>query len=91
MCRLGTRTLADYDGKMPEEEPPDHVKEQYWRVGNALAFPLGSPEYAKTMTEISDYNAERMYHMGVVGLAPKLFIANKDIRNIPDHYGADAE
>ena len=89
---LGTKTLADFeDGTFPGEEPPEHIKEQYYRVETATSFPLGSEEYKVLMQEIYDYNAEHLYHMGTIGLAPKLHIVDNNLRNIPDRFGADAE
>ena len=88
----GTRTLADdYGGEMPGEEPPEHVKEQYYRVEEATTFPLGSPDYKKLMTEIFDYQADYLYHMGTIGLAPKVHIAKKNLGNVPEAYTPDAE
>ena len=88
----GTKTMADFeDGMFPGEEPPEHVKEQYYRVEQATSFPLGSEEYKVLMQEIYDYNAEYLYHLGTIGLAPKLHIVDNDLRNIPDRFGADAE
>ena len=88
----GTKTMADFeDGMFPGEEPPEHVKEQYYRVEQATSFPLGSEEYKVLMREIYDYNAEYLYHLGTIGLAPKLHIVDNDLRNIPDRFGADAE
>ena len=89
---LGTKTLADFEGgKFPGEEPPEHVKEQFYRVERATSVPLGSPEYTKLMEEIYDYNAELLYHMGTIGMAPKLHIVDNDLRNVPEQFGADAE
>ena len=89
---VGTKTLADFEGgKFPGEEPPEHVKEQFYRVERATSVPLGSPEYTKLMEEIYDYNAELLYHMGTIGMAPKLHIVDNDLRNVPEQFGADAE
>ena len=89
---LGTKSLADFEGgKFPGEEPPEHVKEQFYRVERATSVPLGSPEYTKLMEAIYDYNAETLYHMGTIGMAPKLHIVDNNLRNVPEQFGADAE
>ena len=54
-------------------------------------MPLGSPEYTKLMEEIYDYNAELLYHMGTIGMAPKLHIVDNDLGNVPEQFGADDE
>ena len=89
---LKTKTLADFEGgKFPGEEPPEHIKEQFYRVERATTLPLGSPEYTELMREIYDYNAEYLYHMGTIGMAPKLHIVDNNLRNVPAAFGADAE
>ena len=80
----GTKTLADFEGgKLPGEEPPEHVKQQWERTLQKQRVPFGSKEYMAVMTAIYDYQAEHLYHIGTVGLVPVLYIANKDIGNVP--------
>ena len=77
---LRTKTLADFEGgKFPGEEPPEHIKEQFYRVEMATSLPLGSPKYTALMEEIYDYNAEYLYHMGTIGMAPKLHIVDNNL------------
>ena len=89
--KIGTATMDDYPDGFPGEEPPEHVKEQYYRVENATRYPMGSAEYKKIMTEIYDYNAEYLYHMGTVGMAPKIHIVKNNLRNVPEMFGSEAE
>ena len=52
---------------------------------------MGSAEYTEIMTEIYDYNAEYLYHMGTVGMAPKIHIVKNNLRNVAEMFGSDAE
>ncbi len=91
--RRGTQKLEDYeDGKLPGEEPPEKIKEQWERVKNqAVRTRFGSKEYMELMEKIYDYQAEYLYAIGTIGMVPKLYIVKKDIVNVPKAFGPAAE
>ena len=89
--RTGQKKLEDYkDGKLPGEEPPEEIKEQWERCLQKMRTRFGSKEYMELMEKIWDYQAENLYVMGLVGLVPTLYIAKKDIGNIPKAFLFDA-
>ena len=81
--KAGEAQLSDYEGgKLPGEEPPEHVKEQWDRLIQIRSTIFGSDEYRKIAQEICDYQAEYLYAIGVVGQTPGMVIANKNLGNI---------
>jgi len=91
--RKGKRKLEDFEGgKLPGEEPPEDVKQQWDRVRNqVIRTRYGSKEYMELMEKIYDYQAEKLYHIGVVGMVPHLYIVKKNIANVPEAFGPEAE
>ena len=89
----GTTKLEDYEGgKLPGEEPPEDAKQQYDRVRmQVIRTRLGSEEYMELMEKIYDYQAEKLYHIGTIGMAPKLHIVKKNIANVAEVFGPEAE
>ena len=82
----GLTTLADYDGELPGEEPPEFVK-QLFEYGEArIRTKLGSPEYRELSQKIYDWHAEHLMHIGAVGMAPHVYIANKKLGNVPREF-----
>jgi peptide/nickel transport system substrate-binding protein len=82
--KLGRQTLADFEGGvMPGEEPPEEIKELNSLVASWVNVPYMSPEYADIGTKIFDFHAENLYVIGTVGAAPYIYIAKKNIGNIP--------
>ena len=82
--RTGRQKLEDFkDGKLPGEEPPEEIKQvnQWARQRGSTRF--GSKEYRELSVKIYDFIAENLYSIGTVGLVPQLYIAKKDIGNIP--------
>ncbi len=84
----GRKTLADFEGgKMPGEEPPEEFKqlEEWARLRTAAAF--GSEEYMQLSQKIYDFHADQVLMIGTVGMAPLLYIANKNLGNVPEAFG----
>jgi peptide/nickel transport system substrate-binding protein len=82
----GTSTLSDYEGKLPGEEPPEEIKQVYKWAKMREQTRLGSKEYVDLSQKIFDFFAEEVYMIGTVGMLPRVFIANKNIGNIPENY-----
>lgn len=87
--REGTKTLADFEGgRMPGEEPPEEIKQlDTWTREWVENTQFGSPEYTELAQRLYDYVTEQAFVIGVVGMAPSLFIAKKNIGNVPTSYG----
>ena len=82
----GSSTLADFGGELPGEEPPEFVK-QLFEYGEArIRTKLGSPEYRELSQKIYDWHAEHLMHIGAVGMAPAVYIANKTLGNVPREF-----
>ncbi len=82
--RTGRQKLEDFkDGKLPGEEPPEEIKQVNQWVRQRSSTRFGSKEYRELSVKIYDFIAEKLYSIGTVGLVPQLYIAKKDIGNIP--------
>lgn len=82
----GSRTLDDYGGALPGEEPPEYVK-QLFEYGEArIRTDLGSPEYREYSQKIYDWHAEQLVHIGAVGMAPAVYIAKDHLGNVPQEF-----
>ena len=81
--RKGTKTLADFvDGKLPGEEPPQHVKDLYeWGVSKPRTRFL-SPEYTELSQKIYDLWSEKLYVIGTIGMVPHPVVAKKNLGNV---------
>jgi len=82
----GTSTLSDYEGKLPGEEPPEEIKQVYKWAKMREQTRLGSKEYTELSQKIYDFFAEEVYMIGTVGMLPRVFIAKKNIGNVPEKY-----
>jgi len=83
--RRGRKKLEDYeDGKLPGEEPPEEVKQQYQRGQQISQTRFGSKEYMRIAREIYDYQAKNLYVIGTVGMAPQICIVKKNLGNFPE-------
>ena len=82
----GSSTLADYGGELPGEEPPDYVKQLFQWGEDRIQTQLGSPEYHDLSQKIYDWHAEHLVHIGAVGQAPLVYIANKKLGNVPKEF-----
>ena len=81
--KKGEKTLEDYGGKLPGEEPPEKIKKLFeWGKNLAPATKMGSKEYREVFQKIFDSNMENLYIIGVVGMSPVVFIAKNDIGNV---------
>lgn len=88
----GVATLEDFEGgKLPGEEPPEEIKEYFYIRSKRITPEYGSKEYREFFQEIFDFWAKNLLRIGTVGLAPDVFIANKNMRNVPTEYFATAE
>jgi len=84
----GRKTLADFEGgKMPGEEPPEEFKqlEEWAELRTATEF--GSKEYEELSQQIYDFHADKVLMIGTVGLVPLIYIANKNLGNVPEAFG----
>ena len=81
--RKGTKTLADFaDGKLPGEEPPQHVKDLYgWGISKPRTRFL-SPEYTELSQKIYDLWSEKLYVIGTIGMVPHPVIAKNNLGNV---------
>ena len=85
--RIGTKTLADFEGGvMPGEAPPAEIKELASWVEGREQLDIGSPEHLELSRKIYDYHADNLFMIGTVGLAPTLYIAKNSIGNVPSVY-----
>lgn len=83
--KTGKRTLEDFeDGKLPGEEPPEHVKQQWQRGLRIVQTEFRSEEYTRIAQEIYDFQAKYLYAIGTVGMAPQIVIVKKTLRNVPE-------
>ena len=82
----GSRTLADYGGTLPGEEPPAHVKQLFQYGEDRIQTELGSPEYRELSQKIYDWHAQQLVHIGAVGMAPAVYIAKDNIGNVPREF-----
>ena len=90
--RKGTKTLADFaNGKLPGEEPPQHVKDLYeWCISKPYTRFL-SPEYAELSQKIYDLWAEKLCIIGTIGMVPQPVIAKNYLGNVVKEYPLSAE
>ena len=85
--RLGSKTLADFEGGvMPGEEPPAQIKELATWVEGRERLDIGSPEYLELSRKVYAFHADNLYMIGTVGMAPTLYIAKNSIGNVPTEY-----
>ena len=64
------------------EEPPDEVKKNYERWQKALRTP-DKQESIKLFKEILESQAENLWTIGTVGMAPHVVIIKNNLRNVP--------
>jgi len=81
--RRGDRTLEYYGGKLPGEEPPEEIKQQWERGRRVRQTKFRSKEYMQICQEIYDFQAKNLYAIGTVGMAPQPCIVKKNLRNFP--------
>ncbi len=82
----GSSTLAEYGGTLPGEEPPEYVKQLFQYGEDRIQTKLGSPEYRELSQKIYDWHAEQLVHIGAVGQAPVVYIADKNLGNVPTEF-----
>jgi peptide/nickel transport system substrate-binding protein len=89
----GRKTLADFEGgKLPGEEPTREIKDLWDLIYNQFSnAEFGSQQYFEAAEKLYDYHAEKIYIIGTVGLIPTLYIAKKNIGNVPTQYPPHAE
>ncbi len=80
----GDKTLADYGGKMPGEEPPEDMQQVHRWILERSQVPFGSREYMELSERIFDTHAEKLFMIGTVGMVPWLYIAKNNMGNIPN-------
>ena len=85
--RRGEKTLSDYGGDMPGEEPPDDMKQFWnWRQDWRKNTRYGSPEYIEMAQKIFDFYSDNLILIGTVGLLPHPYIAKNSVGNVPARY-----
>jgi peptide/nickel transport system substrate-binding protein len=88
--KAGRKTLNDYQGGvLPGEEPPESIKQLEAWTQDKMQHKFGSPEYLDLMERIYDFQAENLYVLGTVGLVPTIYIADKDLGNVPTGFPFD--
>ena len=89
----GSRKLEDFEGgKLPGEEPPEHVKQQWDRGKKKIRqTKYRSKEYMQIAQEIYDWQAKYLYAIGTVGMVPQIVIVKKNLRNVPEAVWPDME
>jgi peptide/nickel transport system substrate-binding protein len=83
----GRKTLADYGGEMPGEEPPDDIKQVMEWIKERGQVPFGSKEYIEISQNIYDLHKDKLYSIGTVGLIPWVTIIKNNIGNYPSTLG----
>jgi peptide/nickel transport system substrate-binding protein len=83
----GRKTLADYGGAMPGEEPPDDIKQVMVWIKERGQVPFGSREYIETSQKIYDLHQEKLYVIGTVGLIPWVAIVKNRVGNFINTLG----
>ncbi|MCK4419626.1 hypothetical protein KAV79_07445, partial [Candidatus Aerophobetes bacterium] len=68
------------------EEPPEEIKQFYKWEEQWSKTVLGTEEYRELGEKIFDFYAEKLYLIGTVGLVPQIYIANKNIGNVPKRF-----
>jgi len=82
--RTGEKVLEDFaGGKLPGEEPPQEIKELEETIARMKSAKLGSKEYMELSQKIFDFHAEKVYIIGSVGMVPTIYIAKKNVGNVP--------
>ena len=68
-------------------EPPAEIYQlkEWWNQINQSEF--GSKEYIELCQKVYDFHAQNLFVIGVVGMAPHVYIAKKNIGNVPKEYG----
>ena len=78
---------ADFSSiTMPGNEPPPEIKELDVWTRHWVHTEYGSTEYIKLARNIFDLQAENLWIIGIVGLAPHPLVTNKSLRNVPVAY-----
>ncbi len=83
----GRKTLADFEGGvLPGEEPPDEIKQlREWQKLRGQTE-IESEEFWELTGKMLDWQAENLPIIGTVGMAPRIYIAKKNIGNVPTAY-----
>ena len=79
----GTKTLDDYGGEMPGEEPPPEIN---WLLDVRLELMdsvFGSEEYTRLGKQYYQFLSDNTYAIGTVGELPMVFLAKPNIGNLP--------
>jgi len=63
------------------EEPPEEVKQWYKWIDEWLTYPPGTPKYIELAQKIFDWYAENLWEIGLVGMAKRPVILNKNLKN----------
>lgn len=83
----GKKTLEDFEGgNLPGEEPPEEIKKLQEWVRQRNQAKLGSRDYTELSQKIFDFHAKKVFMIGTVGMSPTLYIAKKNIGNVPKAY-----
>lgn len=80
-------TLWYLSGGESGEEPPQDIKDL--EALHARGRVAGPEEQIEIAQEIYRIWGQKLYHIGLVGMVPNVFIFNKQIRNIPEFIAND--
>lgn len=79
---LGYNDWMESDGE-DGVEPPSEVKHLY-ELADELSREIDPDRRLEIGTEMWQMQADHLFHIGTVGMAPYPIIVNKDLRNIPE-------
>lgn len=68
------------------EEPPEKIKQFYKWEKQWSETVFGTEEYRELGEKLFDFFSENLYIIGTVGLLPQVYIANKNIGNVPKEF-----
>ena len=71
------------DGRLGTEPPPEMRQLQDWN--DQMRFTMDGQERTRLGIQILDSNAENLWTLGAVGLAPHPVVVNSRLRGIPDN------
>jgi len=65
------------------EEPPEEIKRLFELCDEFSTTPVGTEKYMRLGKEILTINVKNLFVIGTVGLAPKVIIVKKNLKNVP--------
>jgi len=82
----GSKTLSDFGGAMPGEEPPAIVMELWDNLMKAHYSVFGSEDYMDGYTRGFEIFAEQLWVIGTVGLVPDIRVVKNNVGNATEEW-----